>query len=128
MRLSFRNVDTPLAVGGRHIEFVVLMMMEVYCDVVIIGGGPAGCACALYTSRADHKTVILDKNPAVGALAITSLIANYPGVKNDMPGDKLLDQMREQAVEYGTDYRRAQVFLVDCEGESKMVYTPDATY
>ena len=28
-------------------------------DVAIIGGGPAGCACALYTSRAQHKTVIL---------------------------------------------------------------------
>lgn len=40
-------------------------------DVVIIGGGPAGCSCALYTSRANLKTVILDKNPAVGALAIT---------------------------------------------------------
>lgn len=84
--------------------------------------------CALYTSRADLKTVVLDKNPSVGALAITSLIANYPGVKNDMPGDKLLDQMREQAVEYGTDYRRAQVFMVDVDGPTKMVYTPDATY
>ena len=44
-------------------------------DVVIIGGGPAGCTCALYTSRANLKTVILDKNPAVGALAITHKIA-----------------------------------------------------
>ena len=40
-------------------------------DVVIIGGGPAGCTCALYTSRSNLKTVILDKNPSVGALAIT---------------------------------------------------------
>ena len=40
--------------------------------------------------------------PAVGALAITSLIANYPGVKNDMPGDKLLDQMRERRLQPDT--------------------------
>jgi len=99
----------------------------VECDVVIVGGGPAGCTCALYASRADHKVVMLDKNPAVGALAITSLIANYPGVKGDMSGQALLDEMREQAIEYGTDYRRAQVFLVDSEGEEKVVYTPDAT-
>ena len=46
--------------------------VEVECDVAIVGGGPAGCACALYTSRADLKTVIIDKNPAIGALAITS--------------------------------------------------------
>ena len=56
------------------------MMEEIECDVVIVGGGPAGCTCALYTARADHKTVIVDKNPTVGALAITNHIANYPGV------------------------------------------------
>lgn len=104
------------------------MMAEVECDVVIVGGGPAGCTCALYTSRADHKTVLLDKNPTVGALAITSHIANYPGVDRTMSGQALLDMMREQAIAYGTDYRRAQVFMVDVEGEYKMVYTPEATF
>ena len=71
--------------------------------------------------------MILDKNPSVGALAITSHIANYPGVDKTMGGDELLDKMREQAVSYGTDYRRAQVFMVDVEGEQKVVYTPDVT-
>ena len=41
--------------------------------------------CALYTARADHKTVVLDKNPAVGALAITSHIANYRGGRELAP-------------------------------------------
>jgi len=93
-----------------------------------VGGGPAGCTCALYTSRANLKTVVLDKNPATGALAITSHIANYPGVDKAMAGDELLEKMRDQAIEYGTDYRRAQVFLVDVEGERKSVYTPDVTF
>ena len=105
------------------------MMTEVECDVVIVGGGPAGMTCALYTARADHKTVVLDKNPAVGALAITSHIANYPGVDKSMTGAELLDQMRNQACEYGTDYRRAQVFGIDAlDSGEKYVYTPDATY
>lgn len=114
-------------------SFSSLKMMEtVECDVAIVGGGPAGCTCALYTSRADLKTVILDKNPNVGALAITSHIANYPGVDKAMTGQELLDQMRQQAIDYGTDYRRAQVFMIDVEegdGEkySKTVYTPEAT-
>jgi len=97
-------------------------------DVVIIGGGPAGCTCALYTSRSKLKTVILDKNPSVGALAITHQIANYPGVPVDISGEKLLTLMREQAVQYGTDYRRAQVFGIDASGEWKMVYTPEGTF
>ena len=97
-------------------------------DVVIIGGGPGGCTCALYTSRSNLKTVILDKNPSVGALAITHQIANYPGVPVDISGEKLLTLMREQAVQYGTDYRRAQVFGIDASGEWKMVYTPEGTF
>jgi len=109
-------------------------MEVIECDVAIIGGGPAGCTCALYTSRADLSTVIIDKNPGSGALAITSHIANYPGVDRSMSGQELLDQMRVQAVQYGARYERAQVFMIDVsEGETgdsrytKTVYTPDVT-
>jgi thioredoxin reductase (NADPH) len=109
-------------------------MEIVECDVAIIGGGPAGCTCALYTSRSDLSTVVLDKNPGSGALAITSHIANYPGVDRSMSGSELLDRMRDQAVQYGTRYERAQVFLIDVTedetGDSrytKTVYTPDIT-
>lgn len=104
------------------------MMEEVECDVVIVGSGPAGATCALYTARADLSTVMLDKNSATGALAITSTIANYPGVDTTMSGMALLEMMQKQAIDYGTDYRRAQVFLVDVDGERKKVYTPDATF
>jgi thioredoxin reductase (NADPH) len=118
-------------------------MEIIECDVAIIGGGPAGCTCALYTSRADLSTVILDKNEAVGALAITSHIANYPGVDRSMSGMELLLQMKKQAVEYGTRIcERAQVFMIEIQDEdgdddsesskggnayNKIVYTPDYT-
>ncbi len=97
-------------------------------DLVIVGGGPAGCTCALYSARADIKTVILDKNPSVGALAITHQIANYPGVSTEMSGDALLTLMRNQAIQYGTDYRRAQVYGIDVNGDWKTVYTPEGTF
>jgi len=109
-------------------------MEVVEVDVAIIGGGPAGCTCALYTSRADLSTIILDKNPASGALAITSHIANYPGVDRAMSGAELLEQMKVQAVEYGTRYERSQVFMIDVSKDetgddvyTKCVYTPDMT-
>lgn len=110
------------------------------CDVGIIGGGPAGCTCALYTSRADLKTVIVDKNEAIGALAITSHIANYPGVDRSMSGMELLQQMKTQAIQYGTQIcDRAQVFMIEIQDDgdddgddgkkkyNKIVYTPEYT-
>ena len=89
-------------------------------DVLIIGGGPAGCSCALYTSRSSLKTYVLAKNPSVGALAITHKIANYPGVSNEISGSDLLEMMRNQAISYGTTYMRAQVFSLDLSGEYKL--------
>lgn len=114
-----RSVNLKMGDGG---------MEEVECDVLIVGGGPGGCTCALYTSRAQHKTILVDKNPTAGALAITSTIANYPGVDPTMSGQELLDRMREQAIQYGTEYHRAQVFMLELEGEYKKVFTPEATY
>ena len=105
------------------------MTMECFdYDVVIIGGGPAGCTCALYTARSGLKTVILDKNPTAGALAITHKIANYPGVGEEVSGYELLEMIRAQAIEFGADYKQAQVFTVDASDTQKKVYTPTGIF
>ena len=97
-------------------------------DVVIIGGGPAGCSCALYTARSNLSTIILDKNPAVGALAITHKIANYPGVEGDTSGEELLKTMRVQAINYGAEYKQAQVYGISMTDSEKTAYTPEGTF
>ncbi len=48
-------------------------------DVIIIGGGPAGLAAAIYTSRARLRTLILEKESMGGELVNRELIENYPG-------------------------------------------------
>ena len=97
-------------------------------DVLIIGGGPAGCSCALYTARSSLRTYIIDKNPDIGALAVTQKIANYPGVGKEISGPSLLKAMREQAIDYGADYYKAQVFGIDVSSDQKIVYTPEGTF
>jgi thioredoxin reductase (NADPH) len=97
-------------------------------DVVIIGGGPAGCTCALYTARSGLSTVILDKNSAVGALAITHRIANYPGVAGNISGEALLAIMRQQAIDFGTVYQTAQVYGIEIDDSLRKVYTPEGIF
>ena len=74
--------------------------------------------------RAGTSTILLLKNPSVGALAITSHIANYPGVDRSMSGDELLAQMQTQAVQYGTRYERVQVFMLNLLTTMKMIRIP----
>jgi thioredoxin reductase (NADPH) len=97
-------------------------------DVVIVGGGPAGCTCALYTARYGLKTVILDKNPTAGALAITHKVANYPGIPGEVTGSTLLDCMRQQALEFGATYQQEQVYGIEVNEPQKKVYTPDGIF
>ncbi len=55
-------------------------------DVIIVGAGPAGASAAIYTARGNLKTLVIDKAPNTGALAITHKIANYPGVIGELSG------------------------------------------
>lgn len=53
-------------------------MTEIY-DVAIIGGGPAGASAAIYTSRRNLKTIILEKGLIGGLINTAPLLENYPG-------------------------------------------------
>ena len=102
-----RHDDDDISSTTTALQMGMGEMEVIECDVAIIGGGPAGCTCALYTARADLSTVILDKNPDSRALAITSQIDNYPGADRAMIGAKLLEQTKVQSKQYGTNYEEA---------------------
>lgn len=90
-------------------------------DVLIIGGGAAGATAAIYTARADLKTLVLDKGLTAGALGMTSKIANYPGVPSQVNGAELLKRIRSQAEGFGAHFVQDKVLTTDLQGEVKEV-------
>ena len=77
--------------------------MEKFYDIVIIGGGPAGLAAAIYAGRAKLSTLIIESNTEGGQIVTTSEIENYPGCIADESGQSLISRMIEQAEHFGAD-------------------------
>lgn len=78
-------------------------------DVAIIGSGPAGLTAAIYTARADLKTVVISGNRPGGQCTITTLMENFPGFPEGVGGIKLVMDMQKQAVRVGTEIRQGIV-------------------
>ncbi|MCQ6275253.1 FAD-dependent oxidoreductase [Bacillus sp. V3B] len=99
---------------------------EVY-DLVTIGGGPAGASAAVYAARGKLKTLVIDKAPKAGTLAITHKIANYPGVREELTGLELLTRMQAQAKDFGAEFIRSTVLSVDFSDEIKKIEIAEGT-
>ena len=79
-------------------------MNNVY-DVIIVGGGPSGLTCGIYTSRENLRTLILEKEVCGGLAGSTHLIENYPGFPEGLSGEDLLAKFKAQAQKFGTEIR-----------------------
>lgn len=93
-------------------------------DVMILGGGPAGCTAALYAARAGLSCAVLE-GLAGGQVALTPRVENYPGAPG-MDGQALAALMRRQAEEAGAEFLRQYAAEVSLTGEVKSAGTVSA--
>jgi thioredoxin reductase (NADPH) len=78
--------------------------MDKLYDVIIIGSGPAGLTAAIYSTRADLKTLVIAGVKRGGQLMLTTLVENFPGFPEGVQGPDLMAAMRKQAEKFGTEF------------------------
>jgi thioredoxin reductase (NADPH) len=82
------------------------------CEIVVIGGGPAAMAAAIYAGRAGRCVKVLERGVVGGQSALTYDIANYPGFPDGIGGTELADRMRRQAETFGAAFLAGEASAV----------------
>jgi thioredoxin reductase (NADPH) len=95
--------------------------------IIIIGGGPAGLAAAVYNARAGLNPLVFAGSPPGGQLTLTSEVENFPGHEGIM-GPELVDKIRKQAIKFGTRVIDQNITSVDFTSAPFKVSTYKETY
>ncbi len=83
-------------------------------DAVMVGSGPAGLSAALYTSRANLKTLVIGKDR--GALEKADRIENYFGMAEPVSGCELVENTMTQAQNLGVELAEDEIFHISWDG------------
>src|SRR3990167_900809 len=94
-------------------------------DLVVVGAGPAALTAAIYTTREDIDTVLIEKGAVGGLAAVTDWVDNYPGFPDGIAGLELAEKLEKQAERFGTKIRYGEVLDITVEGNLKKLTTTD---
>ena len=87
---------------ARHLGLTLTAERSAY-DLVIVGGGPAGLAAAIYAAREGIEAIVVEANALGGQAGISDRIDNYPGFPDGITGAELADRFVAQARRYGVE-------------------------
>ncbi len=94
-------------------------------NMVIIGSGPAGLTAAVYAARANLQPLLIEGKEPGGQLTLTTLVENFPGFSDGIMGPQLMDEMRKQALRFGTEFVTNYVHAVKLNEHPFRVYYGD---
>ena len=103
------------------------MAEEKIYDVIIAGAGPGGMTAAVYTSRANLSTLMIERGIPGGQMANTEEVENYPGYEHIL-GPDLSTKMFDHAKKFGAEYAYGDIKEVIVGKEYKTVVAGSKEY
>jgi thioredoxin reductase (NADPH) len=99
---------------------------EDFYDLVVIGGGPAGLAAAVYGASEGLKTVLIERTATGGQAGQSSRIENYLGFPDGLSGSQLAERARRQAEKFEAELiTAAEVSAIEIDGSARTVKLSD---
>ena len=92
-------------------------METIKTKCLIIGSGPAGYTAAIYASRANLNPVVCEGLQPGGQLTITTEVENFPGYPEGISGPDMMDDLKKQALRFGTEIISDEIVKVDFNGK-----------
>ena len=98
-----------------------------FYDLIIIGGGPAGLAAAVYGGSEGLRTVLVERQATGGQAGTSSMIENYLGFPRGLSGADLARRATTQARRFGVEILTSEVVGVHAEDTYRYVRLNDGS-
>jgi thioredoxin reductase (NADPH) len=98
-----------------------------FYDLIIIGGGPAGLAAAVYGASEGLKTVMVERQAPGGQAGTSSRIENYLGFPSGLSGADLARRAVTQARRFGVETLAAEAVGLRCQDSYRFVQLADGS-
>jgi thioredoxin reductase (NADPH) len=79
-----------------------------FYDLIVVGGGPAGLAAAVYGASEGLRTILIERSAPGGQAGTSSKIENYLGFPSGVSGAELARRAATQARRFGAEIITAQ--------------------
>ncbi|MFL6486128.1 MAG: FAD-dependent oxidoreductase [Nitrososphaera sp.] len=99
-----------------------------FYDLIIIGGGPAGLAAAVYGASEGLSTLLIEREAPGGQAGMSSNIENYLGFPSGLTGSNLARRAVAQAIRFGAEILTPQEAVgIRVDGPYRIVKLKDGT-
>lgn len=97
-------------------------------DIIIIGGGPAGCSAAIYCASRGCNVAVLEKDDIGGTVGKVSSVTHYLSVDKDESGVSFKNKLKDQLKKYKIPVINEEVINLNIKDEKKIISTKDNQY